>query len=375
MRSQKSVQNHSPPIIYHPFPLLFIITASCNYYPLVVVRVVRISQIEDNSRVRPAAATLRELSQEVDAAVEAQAAIFKDVNPLRLEVRRSVNNADIPSLDEVVGDKQVLLIRADLDVVRTDNALLAIGVIEALNVVEIRDIESGDVVADCERKVSELAVVGDVRVDGEVVAGAGTKVEEELGNTLLAIRVLAERVDDPDLTGADGGGKSSGLGVAGNELDVLDTSAVGDGDGADDLARAEFPETEGVGLLNAVDAGGFEDGDWDDEVRGQDDVLLEIDAEAVRAELLAKDVQGRGHIFRPLVDDVELSIGLDETAWGRADCGAHVGDEEATIGLCADLIRDGREQSAVGLLELRLVGVGSVEVVGRVLSGSAWCII
>lgn len=86
-------------------------------------------------------------------------------------------------------------------------------------------------------------------------------------------------------------------------------------------------------------------------------------------ELLAKDVQHRGNIFRPLVDDVEVCIGLDETAWGSADCGTHVGDEEASIGLSADLIRDGREQCTVRLLELWLVGVGGVEVVSSVLQG------
>lgn len=42
---------------------------------LVVVRLVRISQVEDDSRMWPCATTLRELAQEVNAAVEAQAAI------------------------------------------------------------------------------------------------------------------------------------------------------------------------------------------------------------------------------------------------------------------------------------------------------------
>lgn len=58
------------------------------------------------------------------------------------------------------------------------------------------------------------------------------------------------------------------------------------------------------------------------------------------AELLAEDVESGTNIFGPLVDDVELSISLDETAWRSSDCGTHVGDEEAAIGLRADFIRD-----------------------------------
>lgn len=46
---------------------------------------------------------------------------------------------------------------------------------------------------------------------------------------------------------------------------------------------------------------------------------------------------------------------------------AHVGDEESSIWLGADLISDGREQSTVALLERGPVWVRGVEVVGRVL--------
>jgi hypothetical protein len=52
----------------------------------------------------PSSTSLRELAQEVDAAVEAEATIRQDVNPLRLEVRRRINNTNLASLDEVVGD-------------------------------------------------------------------------------------------------------------------------------------------------------------------------------------------------------------------------------------------------------------------------------
>lgn len=46
---------------------------------------------------------------------------------------------------------------------------------------------------------------------------------------------------------------------------------------------------------------------------------------------------------------------------------AHVGDEETSIWFGADLISNGRENSAVALLEGRPVRVGGVEVEGSVL--------
>lgn len=149
---------------------------------------------------------------------------------------------------------------------RSDNALVEVRIVEALDVVQVANVERCDVVAECKREVCEFPVVGDVGVNGEVVARLGAEVEKKLCNTLLALGVLAERVDDPDLTRSDGGGEGCGLFVSRDELDVLDAGAVGDGDGADDLARAEFPQTEGVGFLDAGDASGLEDGDGDDEV-------------------------------------------------------------------------------------------------------------
>lgn len=211
-------------------------------YHLVVVRLVRIRQVKDDRTVRPRATSFWELAEEVDAAVEAQAAVRENIDPLRLEVGRRVDDTNAARLHKVVGNKQILLIRADLDVVGSDNALVLIRVIETLDVVQVADVERSDVVAEREREVSKLAVIGDVGVDGEVVACAWAKIEEKLCDTLLTLSVLAERVDDPDLAGADGGGERGGLGVAWDELYVLDTLAVGDGDSADDLTRAELPQ-------------------------------------------------------------------------------------------------------------------------------------
>jgi hypothetical protein len=71
------------------------------------------------------------------------------------------------------------------------------------------------------------------------------------------------------------------------------------------------------------------------------------------------------------VDDVEVGVGLDQTAGRGADGGAHVGDVEAAIGLGADLVGNRGENGAVALLERGAVRVGRVKVEGRVLLESA----
>lgn len=86
----------------------------------------------------------------------------------------------------------------------SDDGLVLIGVIQTLDVVEVGNVESSNVVAEGEGEVGELSVIRDVRVDGEVVLGLVTKVVEELGDALVAVLVLAEGVDDPGLAGADG---------------------------------------------------------------------------------------------------------------------------------------------------------------------------
>ena len=84
--------------------------------------------------MRLSATPVRELAGEVDAAVEAQATVLKDVNPLSLEVSRSVDNTDFTSLNEVVRNEEVLLVGANLEVVRSDDALVLIGIVKALDV-------------------------------------------------------------------------------------------------------------------------------------------------------------------------------------------------------------------------------------------------
>ena len=254
--------------------------------------------------------TVSKLAGEVDAAVEAETAIREDVNPLSLEISRCVHDTDLASLNKVVGNEEVLLVGTDFEIVRSYNALIFIGVVKTLDVVEVRDVQRRDVVAEGEGEVGELAVAGDVGVDSKVLPGTRAEVKEQLCDALVAVGVLTERVDNPDLARAYSGGEGSGLFVAGNELDILDTLTGGDSDGGDDLARAELPQAKRVGLLDANGGGGLQNSNRHNEVRGQDDVLVEVNAQTVRTELLAENVESTRDILRPLMNNIELSISL-----------------------------------------------------------------
>ncbi len=162
------------------------------------------------------AASAGEDSLKVDSAVEAESTVVEDVNPVDLVVTGGIEDRNlavqlavatestevftyIASLHKVAADEEVLLVGRNLDVVGTNDGLLLVGVVEALDVVEVGDVESGDVVADSEGKIGKLSVVGNVRVDGDRLLSLGAEFVEELGDTLLAVGILAERVDDPDL--------------------------------------------------------------------------------------------------------------------------------------------------------------------------------
>lgn len=111
----------------------------------------------------------------------------------------------------------------------------------------------------------------------------------------------------------------------------------------------------------------LQDGNWLDEVGSQNELLLPIDAKSVGGELLLKNVEGALHILRPFVNDVKVGIGLNK-ATGRSTNGrAHVGDEESTIWLCPDFIRNGCKDTAVTLEELGAVRVGGIKVETSIL--------
>ena len=108
--------------------------------------------------MRLRATTVGEFPSEVDGTVEAERAIVVDVNVQRLEVCGSVDDTDVAGLHEVIGDDDVLLVGSDLDVVGSDGGLILIGVIEALDVVQVGDVEGSDVVGGGEGDCDCLSV-------------------------------------------------------------------------------------------------------------------------------------------------------------------------------------------------------------------------
>lgn len=63
-------------------------------------------------------------------------------------------------------------------------------------------------------------------LNSDGVASLGTKIVEQLCCALVSVGVLAEGIDDPHLSEVDGSGKSSGVRVSGDELDILDTTSL-----------------------------------------------------------------------------------------------------------------------------------------------------
>lgn len=90
--------------------------------------------------MRLSTTAIGKLLREVNRAVEREAAVLLEVDVERLEVSRGVDDTNVASLDEVVGDDQVLLVRSDLEIVRSYGRLILIGVIQTLNVVEVADV-------------------------------------------------------------------------------------------------------------------------------------------------------------------------------------------------------------------------------------------
>lgn len=84
--------------------------------------------------------------------------------------------------------------------------------------------------------------------------------------------------------------------------------------------------------------------------------------------MLPKNVERAVDIFRPLVNDVVVFVGFNESTRRGSHGAAHVGDEESTAWLRADFIGDGGEKRAIALLKLRLVWVRNIEVIPSILS-------
>lgn len=164
----------------------------------------------------------------------------------------------------------------------------------------------------------------------------------------------------------DSSGDGSRLLVSWDEFDVLNATTIGNSDGVGDSTVRKPPEAKSIGSLNTKSR--LENGDRNDKVRGKDQIVLKIDGETVGRELLAENVQGAFDVFRPLVDDVVVLVGLDQATRGCTNRGALVGNKESSIRFGTDLVSDRGEKRAVTLLELGIVWVGHVEVVSGVLS-------
>lgn len=74
-----------------------------------------------------------------------------------------------------------------------------------------------------------------------------------------------------------------------------------------------------------------------------------------------------GKILRVFPNDIIVGIGFNQTSRRSTSRRPHVRDEETTVWLGPDLVRDGSEESAVGFGEFGAVLVGEVKVVGGVL--------
>lgn len=66
-----------------------------------------------------------------------------------------------------------------------------------------------------------------VLLDGNHVLGGGSQVVKEFRYTLLSGAVIAEGVDDPNLSQSNRRCESCGFVVARDELDVLDAASLG----------------------------------------------------------------------------------------------------------------------------------------------------
>lgn len=63
-------------------------------------------------------------------------------------------------------------------------------------------------------------------LDGNNISRARPKIIKKFGHPLFSIGISPERIDDPHLAKMDGRGQSSALGIARDELDVLNSTTL-----------------------------------------------------------------------------------------------------------------------------------------------------
>lgn len=112
--------------------------------------------------MRLSTTAILELLAEINRPVEVQAAIVVEVDIQCLEVSRRVDNSNVSGLDKVVGDDKMPLVRRDLDIVRANGGLVLVWVIQALDVVQVANVEGSNVVGSGQGEVEETAILGDI---------------------------------------------------------------------------------------------------------------------------------------------------------------------------------------------------------------------
>lgn len=114
----------------------------------------RIRQIKNHDGMRLCAASIRIQSCKINGTDityrhNTQGSVGIGLNDYRPGILRGVNGIDIAHLEEVVDYDDMFLIRGNFDVVRADDGLSFVGVVEALDITKVRDIKSGDMVRGC----------------------------------------------------------------------------------------------------------------------------------------------------------------------------------------------------------------------------------
>lgn len=90
-----------------------------------------------------------------------------------------------------------------------------------------------------------------------------------------------------------------------------DLTYVRDSDGVCNFLGFQVPKTQCVSTTNS--RAGLQNTDGLHKVRCQNELLLPVDGQPVRGELLIQDVEDSWDILGPLVNDIKLVVGLDKT--------------------------------------------------------------
>ena len=120
--------------------------------------------------------TFGELLRETYGASKLKASIWIDVCVVNLIIGWRIDDADLACLQEVIDDDDMLLVGSNLNEVRSNCWVHRGRIIETLRVVDVRNVELGDMVAGGSGKVGEFAVFGDIRENCYIVGGKRTKI-------------------------------------------------------------------------------------------------------------------------------------------------------------------------------------------------------